>query len=300
MEIFTQFSDVDLKKIKKYCFFIIKLFSNLGDKYHKLSSNGFEEDKQDNSQGAKSIENEETIPMGSTAQNFLKESDDQTNEKEEIANANLNKKVKKVIVGKELRNIKIKSIVLVIVFLVIYGTTSFALNIHISDATFKVKKFEEAGYEIFQYYSVMQIYSVAMKERRLFEDEFRLSRYETIEQDIENMKLLKQIDTASFPLDVTFPTKYNVILFDNFCLKYPQVLNNDASKIDECQKVAENNVQHGVQSFLFYLSANVEAYLDSNSYDLDMELVENIETGLDICDIYLKYLLETWKEEFTS
>ena len=114
------------------------------------------------------------------------------------------------------------------------------------------------------------------------------------------MKLLKQIDTASFPLDVTFPTKYNVILFDNFCLKYPQVLNNDAARIKECQDVAENNVQHGVQSFLFYLSAGVKEYLNSNSYELDMELVENIETGLDICDIYLKYLLETWKEEFTS
>ena len=132
----------------------------------------------------RSIENEENAPLTSTAHNFLKESDDPTNEKEEIANANLNKKVKKVIVGKELRNIKIKSIVLVVVFLIIYGTTSFALNIHISDATYKVKKFEEAGYEIFQYYSVMQIYFVAMKERHLFEDNFQLSRYEAIEQDI--------------------------------------------------------------------------------------------------------------------
>lgn len=36
MEIFTQFNEVDLKKIRKYCFQNLKLFFTLGSKYEKL------------------------------------------------------------------------------------------------------------------------------------------------------------------------------------------------------------------------------------------------------------------------
>lgn len=68
---------------------------------------------------------------------IIKDPEVDDNENDEI-NANLNKKVKKVTVGTDLRNIKIKSIVLVVVFLLIFGTTSFGLNIYISQTAFLI------------------------------------------------------------------------------------------------------------------------------------------------------------------
>lgn len=51
---------------------------------------------------------------------------------QEQDNANLNKKVKKVENGKELTHLKLKSIVYVIIFLVLYGISSFGLNLYTS------------------------------------------------------------------------------------------------------------------------------------------------------------------------
>ena len=63
----------------------------------------------------------------------------------------------------------------------------------------------------------MDIYFLAMKERRVFQQQFNQSRYTKIEELVEEMKSITQIDTQSFPSDITFPTKSNVIMFDNFC-----------------------------------------------------------------------------------
>lgn len=51
---------------------------------------------------------------------------------EEMENANLNKKVKKVEIGEQLTKIKVKSIIFIIIFLVAYGLSSFAFNIFMS------------------------------------------------------------------------------------------------------------------------------------------------------------------------
>ena len=122
----------------------------------------------------------------------------------------------------------------------------------------------------------MDLELLIIKERHLLEEDFSLKRYALQQKLIEEMKLVKQIDEESFPLAVTFPSKYNTILFDSFCTKYPGVLDNDDDQLTQCAEVAENNVQHGVQSFLFYLVENTEKYLESTSYDLDEELVENL------------------------
>ena len=78
---------------------------------------------------------EEHLPTNSV--HFSKEEHNES-ELDEVGNNNLNKKVKKVIVGEKLRNIKIKSIILIIVFLLIYGASSFGLNIHTSNTNLLV------------------------------------------------------------------------------------------------------------------------------------------------------------------
>ena len=55
-------------------------------------------------------------------------------------------------------------------------------------------------------------------------------------------------------------------MFDNVCEKYPQILKAEGYSINECLTVSENNLQHGIQSFMFYLVNSVDLHLDSSSY----------------------------------
>ena len=84
-----------------------------------------------------------------------------------MGNANLNKKVKKVENGRDLTNLKVKSIVLLTVFLLTFGLSSFGLNLYISLINQQVKKFEADGYKIFSFYSIPNIQMLLLKDRAL-------------------------------------------------------------------------------------------------------------------------------------
>ncbi len=71
---------------------------------------------------------------------------------EEAENANLNKKVKKVEIGEQLTKIKVKSIIFIIIFLVVYGLSSFAFNIFMSESIAGISAYKDKGYnQLFKY-----------------------------------------------------------------------------------------------------------------------------------------------------
>ena len=110
---------------------------------------------------------------------------------QEQDNANLNKKVKKVENGKELTHLKLKSIVYVIIFLVLYGISSFGLNLYTSVINKQIIEYKEAGHEIFQYFSAINIYLISMKDRASEQSQFNLSKYDVYRSKINEMRNLK-------------------------------------------------------------------------------------------------------------
>ncbi len=55
-------------------------------------------------------------------------------------------------IGKQLTKLKFKSMILTIVFLLIYGISSFALNIFISTTISSIADYKDTGYnQLFQY-----------------------------------------------------------------------------------------------------------------------------------------------------
>jgi hypothetical protein len=79
---------------------------------------------------------------------------------------------------------------------------------------------------------------------------------------------------------------------------YPEVL--EASKLTawQCNMVAENNLQHGVESFLYYMMYNVDFYLNSSSYELNINMGSQIQIGQEVSNAYLLFLLDRWTEMF--
>ena len=64
-------------------------------------------------------------------------------EKLESDNANLNKKVKKVENGRDLTNLKIKSVIFLVVFLLVFGLSSVGLNLYIDLINKELNEFED-------------------------------------------------------------------------------------------------------------------------------------------------------------
>jgi hypothetical protein len=90
----------------------------------------------------------------------------------------------------------------------------------------------------------------------------------------------------------------NNILFGNVCNLYPDVL--IASKLTswQCNMIAENNLQHGVESFLYYMMYNVDFYLNSSSYEINSFTGSQVQIGQEVSNAYLLYLLNRWTEMF--
>lgn len=110
---------------------------------------------------------------------------------QEEDNANLNKKVKKVENGKELENLKFRSIIYVVIFLILYGMASFGLNMYTSLINKQIIAFKDTGHDIFQYYSAINIYYLSMKDKSISQSKYDPSRYAAYQDKISQMKRLK-------------------------------------------------------------------------------------------------------------
>lgn len=55
--------------------------------------------------------------------------------------------------------------------------------------------------------------------------------------------------------------------------------------------ISENNLQHGVQSYLFYMISNVDFFLSSSSLTINPTIATQTDAGLEICNAYLQFLL---------
>lgn len=99
----------------------------------------------------------------------------------------------------------------VIVFLVLYGISSFGLNLYTAVINKSIYEYKDAGYSIFQYYASINIYVLAMKDRAILKDKFQPTRYQTYRDKIGEMKQLKQEETTSLNYD--YIKTRNQILF---------------------------------------------------------------------------------------
>lgn len=72
---------------------------------------------------------------------------------------------------------KLKLIVYVVVFLVLYGLAAFGLNLYASIINKSIHEYKESGYEIFQYYSAININMIAFKDRAILKGQFTPARY---------------------------------------------------------------------------------------------------------------------------
>ena len=55
----------------------------------------------------------------------------------------------------------------------------------------------------------------------------------------------------------------------------------------QCGDIAENNMQHGVQSYMFYMSSNVDYFNAGANYTIDTTLAYNMEVGMEMSNLYL-------------
>lgn len=72
------------------------------------------------------------------------------------------------------------------------------------------------------------------------------------------------------------------------------MLSASGFSLAQCLSISENNLKHGIQSFLLFMNSNVDYFKVSSSYTLDMTLMSDIEMGMSICNACLEYLLEKW------
>lgn len=144
------------------------MFNHLYKKYDQ-----FKDDKKGigsksrQHQPVKYESNQNSQPTSGSGLKITHTPDSVNDDKSELDNANLNKKVKKVENGKQLRNLKLKSVGLVIIFLVLYGLATFALNLYISIMNKGVVEFKQTGYEVFTYYSTVNMFMLAYKDKNI-------------------------------------------------------------------------------------------------------------------------------------
>ena len=86
--------------------------------------------------------------------------------------------MKKVENGKELNNLKFRSIIFIIVFLFICGAISFGLNAYVKTVNDGVLEMKDSGHGVFTYYSSIICYMIIYKDRKVFGPMFNISRYE--------------------------------------------------------------------------------------------------------------------------
>lgn len=183
----------------------------------------------------------------------------------------------------------------IVIFLFLYGMTSFGLSLYTSLINKQIIEYKNIGQEIFQYYSAINIEYMSMKDRALKKDAFDAGLYTVYGERLGQMKKLEYKDGSGLYVD--FMTVRNGVIFGNVC-EIQGMLGLAGYSVDQCMQVAENNLQHGVQSFLFYMSSNVDFFRASSSYILDMPKTQDMETGMSICNSCLEYLLQKWTDHF--
>lgn len=117
---------------------------------------------------------------------------------EEVENANLNKKVKKVEIGEQLTKIKVKSIIFIIIFLVVYGLSSFAFNIFMSSSIISISNYKDKGYnQLFKYVPNLEIAVLAMHDKYKNPSTFNITKYQQIFSNLEQMKNINTVFDSS-------------------------------------------------------------------------------------------------------
>lgn len=108
---------------------------------------------------------------------------------------------------------------------------------------------------------------------------------------------MKEINTV---IDVTtqFDQEYKTIFFDDFCMLITDVFAS-GEIYGQCRTIAENTLQHGVQSFLYYLYSDVTNVIEAPPPVQQSQLYDD-DLAVKIIDYYLLDLINTWQNEFSQ
>jgi predicted PurR-regulated permease PerM len=151
LSIFVQMDNLDIRKIFRFMQFLIGLFGHLNDKNQRMTvqtnsftnslSNVSEYDKQ-NSEGSFTEE-----------QNMIS------------VNANLNKKIKKIELGDQIKKMRTVALAMIIVYLLLVGVGILAINIYATVSLQNYRAFQELGYSTMRNGSLVNILHSGVYEK---------------------------------------------------------------------------------------------------------------------------------------
>jgi hypothetical protein len=91
-----------------------------------------------------------------------------------------------------------------------------------------------------------------------------------------------------------------MVFFDDFCLLSQNIFPDRPWIYTQCRTVAENTLQHGVQSFIYSLYSDVMNILVPTYLPIPIQTLSDGHFAVKIIDYYLIDLMNIWRTELTS
>lgn len=107
---------------------------------------------------------------------------------------------------------------------------------------------------------------------------------------------MKDINTV-FDSSTEFDKNYRTVFFDDFCQIKPDLFERK-EVFSQCRTLAENTLQHGVQSFLYYLYSDITNIIIPKTTKISLASLKDDHLAVKIIDYYLLDLMNIWSNEF--
>jgi hypothetical protein len=118
--------------------------------------------------------------------------------------------------------------------------------------------------------------------------------------DINNLIQMKNISALiATGQNFRFLTHYNNMFFSDVCSIYSSILVN-ASDVEACRTVAQNSLQHGIQSYIYYYTSISIDFLLDEHLDVRITDIYSLESGLAYVNVFLEFLAKNWLSEFSE
>jgi hypothetical protein len=141
---------------------------------------------------------------------------------------------------------------------------------------------------------------LALKKRYQNKTDFDSRLKPLVMPDINNLIQMKNISALiATGQNFRFLTHYNNMFFSDVCSIYSSILVN-ASDVEACRTVAQNSLQHGIQSYIYYYTSISIDFLLDEHLDVRITDIYSLESGLAYVNVFLEFLAKNWLSEFSE
>ena len=310
VSIFIQMDNTDIKKIVRFIEYSSTLFDHLARKHGRMGSAGDQNDSS--SYISRDFERPSSELMGEEAQM--------------LANANLNKKIKKMEMGNSISEHKVKAAILISVAFGVMGLSLVGDNIYSYVTLENYTDYQEKGYVLTNNLAIMNVVMNGVMQKLENSTAFTLPRYQSFLDTLRNEQPTEKIDIANGEME--FDKFFKLYYFEDVCSDQMmgilaselqkayeivcggdhidvsvcgplQAVVSEQEQRERCRTYQDSQLAKGALNYMNYFQDKVHPYmLGGGNYTtqdaLEMMKLEQILNYLEF------HLMDIWKSESMS